>query len=134
MRKPSLLFIFVVLLLGGFGVVILLNLPFKSSLAYCASYLLFIVSGSLNIKMFENNPIHKELGNNGMIIATFIIVLISAYLVATESEPEIMKLCGQSEPHQSVLKVLSVWLSSLLFTYSLFLLSFIVPNIKTKEN
>lgn len=132
MRKSLWIFVGAVLILGGFGGC--LTLSPESSLAYWASYLLFIVSCSLNIKMFKDNPIHKELGKNGMIIATFIIVLISAYLVTTESEPEIMKLCGQSEAHQSGLKVFSVWLSSLLFTCSLFLLSFIVPNIKAKEN
>lgn len=133
MRKPSLLFIFVVLLLGGFGVVILLNLPFKSSLAYCASYLLFIVSGILSIKMFENNPFHRELGQRGTMISAFVIVLIAIYTVLDGTE--VMSLFQQQKLNSlNVLKTISAALSSFLFTYSSFLLSFIVSNIKTKEN
>lgn len=130
MRKSLWIFVGTVLILGGFGVV--LTLSPESSLVYWVSYLLFIVSGILSINMFENNPFHRELGQKGTMIAAFIIVLIAIYTVLDGTE--VMSLFQQQKLNSlNVLKTISAALSSFLFTYSLFLLSFVIPNIKTKE-
>lgn len=132
MPKRTIL-IFGIFVVVFFGVGIWLYSSSEPSLAYWVTYVIFVVSGFVSMKIFKNTSLHKEISVTEKVIIIFSLVMIAIYNVVRESE---LVALFQENWVEAIIspKFSAVFFPALFHFYVMTLLRDTVLYFKNKEN